>query len=55
MKSSHKGALKECIFCGAVVAQWIRPQTLNLQVLGSNLTVAVVTLGQDTLSSCLVT
>ena len=37
---------------GAVVAQWIRPQTLNREVPGSNLLAAAVcALGQGTLSS----
>ena len=34
---------------GAVVAQWIRPQTLNREVPGLNLAAAAV--GQGTLSS----
>ena len=40
---------------GAVVAQWIRPQTLNREVPGSNpLAVAVVPLGKALNPHCLV-
>ena len=41
---------------GAVVAQWIRPQTLNREVLGSNLLAgAVVREGKAIYPHCLVT
>ena len=40
---------------GAVVAQWIRPRTLNREVPGSNLlTAAVVPLGKALYPHCLV-
>ena len=43
------------IIWGAVVAQWIRPQTLNREVPGSNLLAAtVVPLGKALYSYCLV-
>ena len=42
-------------FCGAVVAQWIRPRTLNREVPGSNLlAVVVVSLGKALYPHCLV-
>ena len=41
--------------CGAVVAQWIRPQTLDREVPGSNLLpAAVVPLGKTLYPHCLV-
>ena len=43
------------IYVGAVVAQWIRPRTLNREVPGSNLlAAAIVPLGKALYPHCLV-
>ena len=41
-------------FLGAVVAQWIRPRTLNSEVPGLNLLAAAVPLGKALYPHCLV-
>ena len=43
-----------CRYFIAVVAEWIRPQTLNREVPGSNLAAAVVSLDKALYSHCLV-
>ena len=45
-KISRGGGWLIRVNTGAVVAQWIRPQTLNREVPGSNLAAAVVPLGK---------
>ena len=56
----HQGStwlLRELLgtYWGAVAAQWIRPQTLNREVLGSNLlAMALAPLGKALYHHCLV-
>ena len=52
---NHGCLLLHSLDCGAVVAQWIRPRTLNHEVPGSNLlAAAVVPLGKAHYPHCLV-